>query len=1064
MMREGRRLTYRGAAFLALAALLPFPARAQEPAALQGTVTPQPVSGNPDLWLSPEELRMPPVPAPIAQARTGGARSSAAAAPVTHRLAPVRTRFGPPMVPAVRPASIGPLPEDLVTKYPYRAIGRLETRWGTEWRVGTAFLVGPYHLLTAGHCVYSAERGGWADEVIFTPGLSGAYKPYNSYHSTMLGTNSAWIDRASYDDDWGFVWLDRNIGNAVGTFGMWWFPLDEYANKLVSFSGYPADLGQGLHQYRDLDCVTSATDTIVYYNLDSYAGMSGSPVFDFMPTGLPDPAARAWAVNAHGDDSRGDGPRLSDSRISMINDWKDDQPVPTDYADLLDDGASAAGFQPQTVHPGSGFSAWCRVRNADTAAAGSFQVSFRVSTDTQITGADPEIATITVSSLAPFTTGAVNLDVTFPSIAPGQYYVGWLVDSANQVAESNESNNVACLSSPLLTVTANHAPDGPTVSLSPAAPNSTQAVTATVTAASDPDGDALTYKYGWWLWQGGQWANKQYRETADTSDTLPAGTTTKGQSWCCLVEATDGIATSPAVQKRFAVGNAAPSEPALTLSPAAPTSVQDVRASVSGAADPDGDALQYRYSWLLAVGRQWVLRRTRTTPLHSDVLAASLTVKGQLWRCVVRANDGTANSTAVEERFIVGNALPSLPTLTLDPHAPTYRQNVRASISGAVDPDGDPIVYWINWSVAVGRQWVQRRGRITSQAYDVLPASMTTAGQTWKCSVIATDETSPAVQPDRARAVEVRFTIGTGAPSTPTLTLTPQMPCVGHDVTAKASGCVDPDGDAIRYTFGWFQAVGRQWVQQRGRITDDPSDALPASMTRVGQTWKCCLVASDGTNRTAVVERRFTVGTGTPTTPHLALDPATPDASDDVTARVSGCTDPDGGRITYTYGWFVASGREWVLRRGRITAQTYDVLPAGLTSVGQAWKCRVVASDGVNQTPAVETRFTIGAGTAGVATAMVTSLAAMPTAAGAELVLTLAAPAEVRAEVLNIAGRPVRLIANGRPMPAGTQRLVWTGQSDAGLPVPNGPYLIRVTVRGEDGTASEALRTVAVRR
>ena len=333
--------------------------------------------------------------------------------------------------------------------------------------------------------------------------------------------------------------------------------------------------------------------------------------------------------------------------------------------------------------------------------------------------------------------------------------------------------------------------------------------------------------------------------------------------------------------------------------------------------------------------------------------------------CAIDRADNIGPSTTFTFQIGPPNAEPTLPRLAVAPPQPRDGDNVKVTISGSVDPEGDPIIYWINWSVAVGRQWVQKRGRITSRAYDALPASLTSAGQAWKCVVIATDEPSTSVQPDRSRAVAVRFTIASSAPSTPALSLTPAAP-----------------GDA-----------------------------------------------------------------------------------DNVTARVSGCVDPDGDPITYTCGWFVASGRQWVLKRGRITARPYDTLPASLTANGQTWKCRVVASDGVNQAPAVEKRFTISStGTAGVAAAMVTSLSAVPTARGAQIVFTLSAPAEVQAEVLNIAGRPVKLITPGSAMAAGTQTMVWTGQSDAGLPVPNGTYLVRVTARGADGSSSQGLGTVTVRR
>ena len=85
-------------------------------------------------------------------------------------------------------------------------------------------------------------------------------------------------------------------------------------------------------------------------------------------------------------------------------------------------------------------------------------------------------------------------------------------------------------------------------------------------------------------------------------------------------------------------------------------------------------------------------------------------------------------------------------------------------------------------------------------------------------------------------------------------------------------------------------------------------------------------------------------------------------------------------------------------------------------------------------------------------------------AGGAELTFTLSAPADCTVRVLNIAGRTVRVLRQGTPMPAGTSQLVWNGRSDAGLPVPNGTYLVQVDAAAEDGRRTQAVRTLAIGR
>ncbi len=83
---------------------------------------------------------------------------------------------------------------------------------------------------------------------------------------------------------------------------------------------------------------------------------------------------------------------------------------------------------------------------------------------------------------------------------------------------------------------------------------------------------------------------------------------------------------------------------------------------------------------------------------------------------------------------------------------------------------------------------------------------------------------------------------------------------------------------------------------------------------------------------------------------------------------------------------------------------------------------------------------------------------------GASICFTLSAPAQVSAEVLNIAGRVVRRVVTDRPASEGAQALAWDLRSDGGSAVPAGRYIVRLTARAEDGAAVSALAPLDVRR
>lgn len=92
------------------------------------------------------------------------------------------------------------------------------------------------------------------------------------------------------------------------------------------------------------------------------------------------------------------------------------------------------------------------------------------------------------------------------------------------------------------------------------------------------------------------------------------------------------------------------------------------------------------------------------------------------------------------------------------------------------------------------------------------------------------------------------------------------------------------------------------------------------------------------------------------------------------------------------------------------------------------------------------------------------ALHARQTGAAAAVSFTLSAPAEVDAEIINIAGRGVRTLALGRAMEEGQASVAWDLRSSAGTAVPTGRYLVRVTARSEAGESVQAIAPLQVRR
>lgn len=108
------------------------------------------------------------------------------------------------------------------------------------------------------------------------------------------------------------------------------------------------------------------------------------------------------------------------------------------------------GSAPTSASPGQSVSVSVEVTNQGTAAAGAFRVGFYVSLRPALTTADTRLGTCAFTSLAAGARGRCSAVVTIPANLPlGQYTAGAIVDDLNQIAETDETNNVGPAPEPL---------------------------------------------------------------------------------------------------------------------------------------------------------------------------------------------------------------------------------------------------------------------------------------------------------------------------------------------------------------------------------------------------------------------------------------------------------------------------------------------------------------------------------------------------------------------------------------------------------------------------------------
>ncbi len=123
--------------------------------------------------------------------------------------------------------------------------------------------------------------------------------------------------------------------------------------------------------------------------------------------------------------------------------------VKSPLPDLL---LTALSKSTNTLAPGGNFTASATVKNQQSTAAGTFEISYHLSTDGAYGGADDYVlnGVSLVNSLNGSSSLNVSSSLTVPSSIPaGMYYLCAQADSNNVIIEKSETNNTRCSSVPM---------------------------------------------------------------------------------------------------------------------------------------------------------------------------------------------------------------------------------------------------------------------------------------------------------------------------------------------------------------------------------------------------------------------------------------------------------------------------------------------------------------------------------------------------------------------------------------------------------------------------------------
>ncbi|MBX9908178.1 MAG: trypsin-like serine protease [Beijerinckiaceae bacterium] len=205
-----------------------------------------------------------------------------------------------------------------LTLYPQSGLGSF---------IGTGWFVHPKVLLTAGHCVHDKDQlGGPARRVVVKPGLGNATEPFGRFEAVRLAALDRWIKHKDPDYDIGCIFLNEPVGDRTGVFDLRTATDADLASRLVNISGYPADRDGGREQYFHANRVQATTPRSIFYDVDTFGGQSGSPVF---LQDEPDARPIAIGIHAYGTGrtpptpglSANSGPRLTADVLATIESW-----------------------------------------------------------------------------------------------------------------------------------------------------------------------------------------------------------------------------------------------------------------------------------------------------------------------------------------------------------------------------------------------------------------------------------------------------------------------------------------------------------------------------------------------------------------------------------------------------------------------------------------------------------------------------------------------------------------------------------------------------------------------
>ncbi len=429
-------------------------------------------------------------------------------------------------------------------------------------------------------------------------------------------------------------------------------------------------------------------------------------------------------------------------------------------------------------------------------------------------------------------------------------------------------------------------------------------LTATPGAASDADGDDITFTWRWFV--NGAVVDGQ------TSATLNAAYFSKGQA--VRAEATphdDQGAGEPVPSNVVTIQNSLPVLPSADLG-TDPYFTDDVIAvSLGDATDADGDTITFTYRWFV----NGAIVAGETSAALSGVHFA----KGQSVRAEITPHDDEgAGERVFTDAVVIENTQPALFSAALADEPYFTDSPMSPTLGPTVDADNDPLTFTYRWFV--------NDVEVAGQTTDTLASAHFGKGQTVRVEVTPHDD-EVAGEPVSTNEVTILNSlplvaaadIGVG-------------PWFTGDTIAMTLGTVsDADSDTVSLSY--------RWLVDGEPVVGQTSTSLSGTFFDKGQIVQAEVTPHDGEAAgVAVLSNEITVQNALPVLASADIGSGPYYTGDDITVTPGTADDDDGDAVSFTWRWLV-NGEP-------VAGQTSATLSGAHFTKGQTVRAEVTPHDG----------------------------------------------------------------------------------------------------------------------